>query len=137
MSQASQTGASTTTSSDPVLFSESFTLSQYSQQKYDRVARIAAASADGDCSLSLDINTELLAVGPADTFLLTLASTLNLDGTRDEEALGGRGGSAKTGWRNVSVFQGMSTLADGYDYVCHGRVYKFEDGGTGSMTMSV
>ncbi|KAH8156633.1 hypothetical protein CIB48_g11615 [Xylaria polymorpha] len=29
------------------------------------------------------------------------------------------------GWRDV---RGESTLADMYDYVCHGKIYRFEDG---------
>ena len=52
-----------------------------------------------------------------------LASTLQLDGTKDEGK----------GWRDVG--RGEPTLADMYDYVCHGKVYRFSDGE--GETMSV
>ena len=47
---------------------------------------------------------------------MALASTLSLDGKED---------GAKTGWREVGM--GEQTLANDYDYVCHGKVYRFEE----------
>ena len=35
--------------------------------------------------------------------------------------------SAK-GWKDATKMDGGPTLADQYDYVCHGKIYKFEDG---------
>ncbi len=51
---------------------------------------------------------------------MALASTLSLDGKEDS--------GAKTGWREVGM--GEQTLANDYDYVCHGKVYRFEEGST-------
>lgn len=48
---------------------------------------------------------------------MVLASSLSLDGSKDD----GRG------WRDVARGEEAS-LADMFDYVCHGRIYKFEDG---------
>ena len=45
-----------------------------------------------------------------------LASTLALDGTKDDGK----------GWRDVG--KGVGTLADLYEYVCHGKIYRFEEG---------
>lgn len=50
---------------------------------------------------------------------LALASTLSLDGS--QEGAGRRGM-----WRNVGM--GEQTLANDYDYVCHGKVYRFAEG---------
>lgn len=45
---------------------------------------------------------------------MVLATSLALDGSKEEK-----------GWRDVTT--GEATMADMYDYVCHGKIYKFED----------
>jgi len=104
-----------------VLFEDSFSCTSVNHQKYDRVARIYGTSTSSDCSLSLDIHTELFPFASGDQFQLTMASTLALDGSKDDGK----------SWREVS--KGESTLADHYDYVCYGKVYKFEEGQGESM----
>jgi DNA-directed RNA polymerase I, II, and III subunit RPABC3 len=47
---------------------------------------------------------------------MSLALSLNLDGSKDDGK----------GWREVG--RGEQTLADEYDYVCHGKIYRFEEG---------
>lgn len=59
---------------------------------------------------------------------MALASTLSLDGREDA--------GVKTGWRDVGI--GEQSLANDYDYVCHGKVYRFEEGATaGTMAVFV
>ena len=67
------------------LFEGSFEIRSFNTGKYDRVGRISATSNDNDTVLTLDINTDLYSVAPSETIHLLLASTLNLDGTKDEE----------------------------------------------------
>ena len=100
--------------SDASLFEETFTIQSINAQKYDRVSRIAAATASGDISITLDVNTELYPLATGDAVHLLLASTLSNDGTKDEGK----------GWRDVS--KGEPTLADHYEYVCHGKIYRFD-----------
>ena len=102
--------------SDAVLFEENFTITSVNSDKYDRVSRIAASGGANDIAITLDVNTEIYPCSPSDALSLCLASTLALDGSKDE----GRS------WREIS--RGESTLADHYDYVCHGKVYRFEEG---------
>lgn len=87
-------------------------------RKYDRAARITATSIDEESQtkLELDINTELLDITPGTNIEVCLASTLSLDGSVDDDR----------GWRDVAKAQ-VQTLADGFEYVCYGKVYKFED----------
>lgn len=87
-------------------------------QKYDRVIRFKALSSDSSTTLSLDINTEMFKVTKGETVELMLASTLNLDGTKD---------APEKGWRET----GEQTLADMWDYVMYGQVYRFEEGAGG------
>ncbi|KAI0875975.1 DNA-directed RNA polymerases and 3 polypeptide [Hypoxylon argillaceum] len=101
---------------DAQLFEDAFTITDYDQSKYDRVARITANSTDNQTQLSLDINIELFPCLVGENLQVVLATTLALDGNRDNE---------ERGWRDV---RGESSLADMYDYVCHGKIYRFEDG---------
>jgi DNA-directed RNA polymerase I, II, and III subunit RPABC3 len=47
---------------------------------------------------------------------VALALSLNLDGSKDDGK----------GWREIG--KGEQTLADEFDYVCHGKIYRFEEG---------
>lgn len=73
--------------------------------------------------MTLDINSELYPLNTGETITVVLASSLSLDGAKDDNR----------GWRDVGL-SGETTLADMFEYVCHGKVYKFEDGEDG-MTM--
>ncbi|KAI1437950.1 DNA-directed RNA polymerases and 3 polypeptide [Xylaria sp. CBS 124048] len=101
---------------DAQLFEDTFTVTEYDQSKYDRVARITANSTDNQTQIKLDINIELFPCLVGENIQVVLATTLSLDGNREND---------ERGWRDV---RGESTLADMYDYVCHGKIYKFEDG---------
>ena len=56
-----------------------------------------------------------------DRVQIALALTLNLDGSKDDSK----------GWRDVGF--GERSLADEYDYVCHGKIYRFEEGNGDDM----
>ncbi|KAK8052176.1 DNA-directed RNA polymerases I-II-and III subunit [Apiospora rasikravindrae] len=106
---------------DAQLFEDNFTIYERDQSKYDRVARITASTEDNLTQMTLDVNIELFPVAIGDRLTVVLATSLSLDGTRDSVSDG-------KGWRDV---KGESSLADLYDYVCHGKIYKFEDGADG------
>lgn len=101
--------------SDSQLFLDSFSITKVIPGKYDRAHRMVAQNEDASITLTLDVNIELFPIEPTDHLDLMLASTLSLDGTRDDGK----------GWRDVG--KGEQTLADSWDYVCHGKVYRFED----------
>lgn len=103
---------------DSQLYDETFTITSLSAEKYDRVSRLAARSGNNDTTMTLDINHELFPCVPGESIQVVLATTLALDGSKDEER----------GWRDMSR-TGESTLADMYDYVCRGKLYKFEEEG--------
>lgn len=106
--------------SDPQLFEDTFTITAINNQKYDRVSRISCTSTDNQTTFTLDVNTELYPCNVGETLSMCLASTLALDGKGDTVAA-----ASRAGWKDV----GMG-LADEYDYVCHGKVYRFEEGST-------
>lgn len=116
-------------SSDSQLFLSTFHLdtspdaiATQTKARYDRVTRYTALSTDNAVKIILDINTDLYTLTSDAPFELLLASTLNLDGTKDDASKSG-------GWREKQP--GESDLSDGWDYVMYGKVYKFEEGGDG------
>lgn len=106
------------TMSDPLLFEDTFTITAINAQKYDRVSRLTCNSTDASLTFTLDVNSELYPCAVGESLSLALASTLSLDGKED----------TRNSWREVSM--GEQTLANDYDYVCHGKVYRFEEGAT-------
>ncbi|KAK1085618.1 DEAH-box ATP-dependent RNA helicase prp22 [Friedmanniomyces endolithicus] len=113
-------------SADAQLYEETFTVTTLAPQAYDRVSRVIATSTDNTTSLTLDVNSELYPLSPGENVTFLLAQTLNLDGTIEDVS--------KKGWRppnKVGAGQGEQSLADLWDYVCYGKVYRHEDPGEG------
>ncbi|KAK4230024.1 DNA-directed RNA polymerases I, II, and III subunit RPABC3 [Podospora fimiseda] len=104
--------------SDAQLLEETFRIYKISDPKYDRVDRIYGRTEDNSIEMSLDINKELFPCKVDDELTIALATSLSLDGTKDDER----------GWRDVAkAGSSEATLADEFDYVCYGKIYKFED----------
>ncbi|KAE8669661.1 DNA-directed RNA polymerases II, IV and V subunit 8B [Hibiscus syriacus] len=84
-------------------------------KKFDKVSRIEARSQNCDMFMQLDVNTEIYPLRVDDKFMMALAHTLNLDGTPD------------TGYYTP----GRKSLADKFEYVMHGKLYKITDDASG------
>ncbi|KAI9770625.1 MAG: DNA-directed RNA polymerases I, II, and III subunit RPABC3 [Geoglossum simile] len=108
-------------SADAQLFDDTFNITAIDSNKYDRVSRLSGISTGNDIVMTCDVNTELYPCSIGDTIQLVLASTLSLDGTKDDGK----------GWRALS--DGETSLSDIFDYVCHGKIYRFEEGEGESM----
>lgn len=85
-------------------------------KKFDRVSRIQAKSDNFDMSLLLDINIELYPIHKGQKFTLALTKSIAVDAS-------GAPVGADAAWR----LEAGSTIADKYEYVMYGRVFKFED----------
>lgn len=134
---ATTTTTTTTTSpttSDTHLFDDTFIVTSINAGKYDRVSRIGGHNVAHDTDFTLDINHHMYPVGLNDTLHLVLAATLALDGSKEEEDNNNNKNSndnnnsapVPKGWRETQ--RGEATLADLFDYVCHGKIYRFEEG---------
>ncbi len=100
------------------LFDDIFKVKTLDPGRYDRVVRITAnSSSSSDVHLTLDINNELFPVAKNDTLTVTLTQSLSSDGEVDT--------TGATGWRPPKADD--RSLADDYDYVMYGTVYKFEE----------
>ncbi|PHH79974.1 hypothetical protein CDD80_3259 [Ophiocordyceps camponoti-rufipedis] len=109
---------SNATGGDATLCEESFTITDYNQSKYDRVARISCTSSDTQTVMTLDINIELFPCAVSDSLHVVLTTTLSPDGAKEDEK----------GWRDTGKGgDAVATIADLFDYVCYGKIYKFEE----------
>lgn len=100
---------------DTQLFDENFTITTLDASKYDRVCRIGGTNADSSTVMTLDVNSLLYPCQLGENFRMVIATSLSLDGTKEDR-----------GWRDVGRSE-EATMADMFDYVCHGKIYKFED----------
>ncbi|BEJ13678.1 hypothetical protein CspHIS471_0308520 [Cutaneotrichosporon sp. HIS471] len=108
-----------------VIFEDRFTVLTVDEdgKKFDRVSRIKAESRDMGMQLHLDIAIELYPLQKDEVFSLLLARSLKPEDDVAEEADGDAPRKIKRElWRAQD--QG---LANDYDYVCQGKVYKFDD----------
>ena len=109
-----------------ILFEDMFNVESVDSARYNKVSRIIAQSSTSqDIKITLDINSELFPVRDHDSLTITLASSLG-----NEQSQVTSSGS----WRPPKA--GERSLADDYDYVMYGTVYKFEEN-AGSDKMSV
>ncbi|KAK1294197.1 hypothetical protein QJS10_CPA16g00192 [Acorus calamus] len=108
-----------------LLFEDIFSLTRMDPdgKRFDKVSRIEAKSEQFEMYMQLDVNTEIYPLHVGDKFTMVLAPTLNLDGTPD------------TGYFTQG---GRKTLADKFEYVMHGKLYKIaEESNTGLVEIYV
>ncbi|XP_021907066.1 DNA-directed RNA polymerases II, IV and V subunit 8B-like [Carica papaya] len=105
-------------SSNIVLFEDIFVVDKLDPdgKKFDKVTRIEARSQNCDMFMHLDVNTEIYPMAVGDKFTMALAHTLNPDGTPD------------TGYYTPGA---RKSLADKYEYIMHGKLYKISDRASG------
>jgi DNA-directed RNA polymerase I, II, and III subunit RPABC3 len=106
-------------SAETLLFEDFFTIVGLDPdgKKWDRVKRIVAHSDQFDMELMLDVNTDVYPMHMDEKFMLALATTLSLDGTPDD------------GFFDQS---GRKSLADKFEYVMYGKLYKYAEADQGS-----
>ncbi|KAJ1994487.1 DNA-directed RNA polymerases I, II, and III subunit RPABC3 [Dimargaris cristalligena] len=128
---------------DNILFSDIFDCNDIDKdgKHFDRVSRLNARSENYGMELILDYNIELYPLEIGTKFSLVLASSLSLDGAADaatasSASAAGNGGGGPNGGsgRGPSVKQDTwrpnqteRTLADDYEYVMYGKVYRYDD----------
>lgn len=84
-------------------------------KRFDLVSRIEASNENGDIDMLLDVNTSIYAIGAGDKLTAVLTNTLSLSGDISDL-------SAEEAWRPSAG----PTLADKFEYVVYGKVFKME-----------
>ncbi|KAI9208818.1 RNA polymerase [Polychytrium aggregatum] len=100
------------------IFSDVFEVSDMDPhgKKFDRVSRVIGQSENIEMTLTLDVNCELYPMKVGEKFTFVLARSLSLDGYADD--------AKKDSWRDNGA---QRSLADDFDYVMYGKVYKYDD----------
>ncbi|KAL1361908.1 hypothetical protein HN51_010218 [Arachis hypogaea] len=101
-----------------VLFDDIFRVEKLNpddKKYFDKVTRIEARSERFDMFMHLDINSEVYPLKVGQKCALLLVPTLNLDGTPD------------TGYY---IGGNRHSLADNFEYVMHGKLYKITEDST-------
>ncbi|RVW88516.1 DNA-directed RNA polymerases II and V subunit 8A [Vitis vinifera] len=113
-------------------------------KKFDKVSRIEAQSEQLDMYMQLDVNTEIYPMHAGEKFAMSLASTLDLDGTPDTgyytqvKCCGMVVCLARTKRLTAAVrVAGRKSLADKFEYVMHGKLYKISEEGSGPNVKGV
>lgn len=94
-------------------------------RRFDQVSRIVAESESHGLGMQLDVNVALYPVSAGNRLTVALARSLAVG---DGAVL-----DADAAWRPGAG----PTLADRFDYVVHGRVFKFEEVSGGRMAIYV
>lgn len=93
-------------------------------KKFDKVSRYVLKSDLYEFEVTVDINIDIYPLQVGDKVSLCLTRTIHKDGT------------AETGKydKTFPSFTGKSTLLDNYEYVMHGKVFKYGDTNAGGTT---
>jgi len=91
-------------------------------KKFDKVSRVRGHSDFFGMDMLLDINVDIYPVKVGQKYKLMLASTLNLDG------------SSMAGHYDKKLSNASASLMDEYEYVMHGKVFKYADRQSGGQT---
>lgn len=93
--------------------------------KFTNVSRIRALSDAPKVEVYLDVNCELYPLSVGDKVFFVITTTLNTDGSTIDPY-------KKETW---STCINKATLADDYEYVMYGKVYKYEEHKTHSASV--
>jgi hypothetical protein len=81
------------------------------------VSRISATSSVNKLAIDLDVNTEIYQMDEGAFYKLVLASSVNADGSDTFDIIR---------YENEGSEKGMGSLIDKYEYVMHGKVFKYQ-----------
>jgi DNA-directed RNA polymerases I, II, and III subunit RPABC3 len=81
------------------------------------VSRICATSEVNKLAIELDVNTEIYQMEKDVYYKMVLASSVNADGSDQFDIIR---------FENEGSESGMGSLIDQYEYVMHGKVFKYQ-----------
>ncbi len=97
------------------LFSDTIRISEIDKdgKYFEKVSRIEAVGEETDCKVSLDINTDIYSVNKDSIYSILLVTSL--DGNTHDNKF------------SYDIFQKKNTLMDSYEYVMHGKIFRYQE----------
>jgi len=116
-----------------ITFEDVFTIHAIDPEgkKYDRVSRLMARSHAFDMDLVLDFHTEIFPLRQGESVTVVLAKSLQKGLWEEKEGKEGEGqkeGKKKEREQASWRVDGPLGLEEYFDYVCYGKVYRFDEG---------
>lgn len=106
-------------------------------KKFDRVSRVRCESENYEMDLSLDVASEIYSLRSGERFHCVLSPTLSASSSTSSSS---NSASLEEGYYDPEMSLPPSNrtrlganLADKFDYVMHGKVYKAEEAGTNKV----
>ena len=98
--------------SKTILFSSTFKVERKDDSRFDKVARFYCTSESSRVNLFVDINIDVYPVQENSELVITFASTILPNGAAVPDSY------------DPTIFE-KETLADDYEYVMYGKIFKF------------
>jgi len=96
---------------------KSLTIQIQSLTKMNTVSRIGASSQVNRLEIEMDVNTDIYEMHTGEFYKLVLATSVNADGSDNFDVIQ---------YENAGSQGGMGALIDQYDYVMHGKIFKYQ-----------
>ena len=90
------------------------------------VSRIQAESRVNKLKIELDVNTDIYPMTEGAFYSMVLATSLNADGHENFDIIK---------YENEGTASGMGSLLEQYDYVMHGKIFKYQHDGNNQDVM--
>jgi DNA-directed RNA polymerase I, II, and III subunit RPABC3 len=92
---------------------------------FDKVSRIEARAEDSDCKVLLDINTDIYPVTKDGVYSILITKSLAVDGSPSPNTF------------SFDIYSKKSSLLDKFDYVVHGKIFKYSEESDGKVSVYV
>lgn len=110
-----------------ILFEDNLTVTAIDKEGkvFDKVSRIEGMAEDSDCKITLDVNSEIYQVSKDSVYAFLITKSLNSDGAPSPNTF------------SYDVFSKKNSLLEKYDYVMHGKIFKFTEENNGKVSVYV
>eukprot|EP00191_Tetraselmis_sp_GSL018_P020351 CAMPEP_0177592456 /NCGR_PEP_ID=MMETSP0419_2-20121207/8573_1 /TAXON_ID=582737 /ORGANISM="Tetraselmis sp., Strain GSL018" /LENGTH=143 /DNA_ID=CAMNT_0019083331 /DNA_START=157 /DNA_END=584 /DNA_ORIENTATION=+ len=89
-------------------------------KRFDKVSRYEARSDTYQMDLVLDVNIDVYPLEEGEKVKLALSHTISLDGSQSKDSF------------DPSLYLNKPSLMDDYEYVMHGKIFKYKDNTSGA-----
>ncbi len=90
---------------------------------FDKVSRIEGITEDSACKVLLDVNSDIYPIPKDSYYSILITKSLNVDGSPSPNNF------------NFDLYMKKNSLIDKYDYVTHGKIFKYSEESNGKVSV--
>ena len=108
-----------------VLFEDNLRITEIDKdgKAFDKVSRVEGITEDSNCKIMLDVNSDIYPVSKESYYAILITKSLNPDGNPSPNTF------------SFDTFTKKNSLMDKYDYVTHGKIFKFSEESNGKVSI--